>query len=68
MPISILLKTMTVEEKIQAMEMLWDDLCHGTEEPSSPTWHEELLQARADSVKAGTDVFIDWETAKQQII
>jgi hypothetical protein len=67
MPISIPLKTMTVEEKIQAMEMLWDDLCHGTDEPSSPAWHKDVLQTRAQNVAAGTDEFIDWETAKQQI-
>lgn len=67
MTISIPLKTMTVEEKIQAMEMLWDDLCHGTEEPSSPTWHEELLQTRVENVKVGTDEFLDWEAAKRHI-
>ena len=67
MSFSIPLKTMTVGEKIQAMEMLWDDLCHEVDEPLSPTWHKDVLRDRARSVAAGTDEFIDWGTAKQQI-
>jgi hypothetical protein len=30
------LKTMSVEEKLQAMESLWDDLCANAESMASP--------------------------------
>jgi putative addiction module component (TIGR02574 family) len=65
--ISIDLETMTVEEKIQAMEMIWDDLCHNAHSTISPEWHKEELDARECNVNAGNDTFIDWETAKKQI-
>jgi putative addiction module component (TIGR02574 family) len=65
--ITIDLKTMSVEEKIQAMEMIWDDLCHNANSTLSPEWHKEELDIRQSNVNAGNDTFIDWETAKRQI-
>ena len=67
MPIAIPLKTMSVKEKLQAMEMLWNDLCHEVDEPAAPQWHEDVLQGTEQAIKTGADKFIDWETAKQQI-
>ena len=67
MSITIPLKKMSFEEKIQTMELIWDDLCHeGT--VKSPSWHENILINREQAIKDGTDEFIDWETAKKNIL
>ena len=61
------LDTMTVKEKLRAMELLWDDLCGRAESVISPNWHEPTLAEREKSVEQGEDAFEDWEAAKQRI-
>ncbi|MDA3925854.1 MAG: addiction module protein [Kiritimatiellae bacterium] len=61
------LKEMTTSDKISAMEMLWDDICRDVPNMNSPKWHGELLKQREQNVKNGTDEFVDWEEAKQDI-
>ncbi len=64
---SVNVHTMTTEEKLRTMELLWDDLCRNIPEFPSPRWHEPLLQARERHVREGKDRFIDWEHAKKDI-
>lgn len=61
------LKKMSIEEKIRAMEEIWDDLCQNPESLSSPSWHEEILLDREDMMKNRKDDFSDWEYAKKNI-
>ena len=61
------LEKMSVEEKLQAMESLWDDLCSKAGAVSSPAWHEDVLAARDAAQKRGDDQFEDWEAAKRNI-
>lgn len=67
MAITIPLKKMTVAEKIQAMESIWEDLCRHAESIASPTWHEDVLAGREEKHQRGEDLFEDWETAKKNI-
>ena len=61
------LDKMSVEEKIQAMESLWDDLCSKADGVSSPAWHEDVLAARDAMQKRGDEEFEDWDAAKRNI-
>ena len=61
------LEKMSVEEKLQAMESLWDDLCSKAGDISSPAWHEEVLADRQAMQERGEDQFEDWDTAKRNI-
>ena len=61
------IQKMTVVEKIQAMEMLWDDLCRNVEETNSPEWHGKVLKEREGLLRQGKDGFEDWEQAKKDI-
>jgi hypothetical protein len=61
------LDTMTVEEKLQAMEELWDDLCHTPDDIPSPAWHGEVLREREEAVARGDEVPEDWESAKRSM-
>ncbi|MFZ2958319.1 MAG: addiction module protein [Candidatus Ozemobacteraceae bacterium] len=58
------IKEMTTIERIQAMEMLWDALCHEEQEIESPAWHEKILKERNDRLKSGKTKFISLELLK----
>ena len=60
------LDQMTIEEKLQAMEALWDDLCQNSAVPI-PQWHKDILDHRQRLIDEGKAEFIDWDTAKEQI-
>ena len=61
------LSEMSVEEKLQAMEALWEDLSRNAASLESPAWHEEVLRERDRQIEAGEASFMDWEQAKAQI-
>ena len=67
MQLDLLLERMSVEEKILAMESLWDSLRQEPADIESPSWHGEILAQRAAAVKRGEDGFEDWESAKAEI-
>jgi len=67
MPVSLPLSEMTLEEKLQAMEALWDDLSRDPDTLESPAWHEDVLRERDEQVAAGEAEFVDWEEAKADI-
>ena len=61
------LKDMTLEEKLAAMESLWEDLARSPENIKSPAWHEEILDERRQRVVEGKARFKDWKKAKAEI-
>ena len=61
------LEKMSIEEKIQAMESLWEDLCINADSLTSPEWHRDILEEREKTIMNGDDEFIDWEKAKNDI-
>ena len=67
MSISLPLEKMSVEEKLRAMESLWDDLCDTAGSTLNPDWHEKVLAVRNTAVLAGEEDSCDWETAKRKI-
>ena len=67
MPINLALKEMTLEEKLAAMELLWDDLARSPESIESSNWHKDILDERRQRVAEGKAQFTDWETAKKEI-
>ncbi|MGH7184424.1 MAG: addiction module protein [Nitrospiraceae bacterium] len=58
------LKYMTLQEKLDAMESLWEDLARDPEAIESPAWHKEVLDERLRNLEQGKSQFVDWETAK----
>ena len=61
------LDQMTLEEKLRAMEALWDDLCRREESVPVPQWQKDLLDERERLVEQGKARFMDWEAAKKRI-
>ncbi len=62
------IEQMTLHEKLQAMELLWDQLRQCEEQIPVPQWHKDLLDERLKLVAAGKASFSDWEEAKQRIL
>jgi hypothetical protein len=58
---------MTLDEKLSAMEALWNDLCQHEEDVPVPQWHRDLLDERERLIEQGSAQFADWETAKKRI-
>ena len=58
---------MTTEEKLEAMEMLWDDICRNIPDFSSPAWHEQILKEREERLKKGKEKVLDWNQAKKDL-
>lgn len=67
MPVTLPLKEMTLQEKLAAMESLWEDLARTPEAVESPAWHKDILDERRQRLAEGKSRFIDWETAKAEI-
>jgi hypothetical protein len=67
MGIALSVEKMSIEEKITAMETIWDDLCKKTDSISSPLWHEKVLNDRENAISNGEDVFVDLKNAKKNI-
>jgi putative addiction module component (TIGR02574 family) len=61
------LEEMSVEEKLQTMEALWQSLSADPAGIKSPPWHEEELAERERKVESGETKFVDWEKAKADI-
>jgi Putative addiction module component len=61
------LHEMSLEEKLQAMEALWEDLSREPDRIESPTWHQDVLRETESRVESGEATFSDWEKAKVSI-
>jgi hypothetical protein len=67
MPVTLPLNEMTLPEKLQMMEALWDDLSRNADALESPEWHSDVLQEREKKIEAGEARFTDWQQAKADI-
>ncbi len=54
-------KAMTQSERLQAMEELWDTICHDEFPLEPPTWHKNILAERRKKMKSGTAEFVTLE-------
>ena len=61
------LERLTLEEKLQTMETLWDELSRRPEAVPMPQWHQDLLDERERLIAEGSARFSDWEEAKKRI-
>ena len=57
---------MSVLERLQTMEALWDSLTRESTRIRSPKWHEELLSERKEKIEGGNANFISLEELKSK--
>ena len=67
MIVTLPLETMTIEDKISTMEILWEDISKTPENYQSPDWHQNILKEREKNIANGTDSFEDWDDVKKEI-
>ncbi|MFK5923023.1 MAG: addiction module protein [Verrucomicrobiota bacterium] len=60
------IQNMTVAERLQAMEQLWESLCQNPRDLDSPAWHEDVLRRRKERVEAGGAEFFTVEQLKER--
>jgi len=61
------IEAMTVEERLRAMEMLWDSLSRSGVEPPSPEWHGKVLSSRLEKLKSGKAEILTIEQVKPRL-
>ena len=61
------LAKLTVQEKLDLLEEVWDDLCNKPENVPVPEWHKEVLDERERMLQEGQISISDWESAKGRI-
>jgi len=60
------IRKMSQQERLQAMEALWDALMHDGVEPSSPSWHQEVLASRTAKIEEGKAQFLTLDELKAE--
>lgn len=63
MSIDLPLDSMTLADKLEAMEVLWAEISKKPTDLPSPDWHKEVLDERRRLVAEGKLKFLDWDTA-----
>jgi putative addiction module component (TIGR02574 family) len=61
------LSKLTLAQKLDLLETIWDDLAKQEETFESPPWHEEVLKDREEALAAGKATVSDWDEAKDRI-
>ena len=68
MPIEVPLNAMTVAEKIQLLEKVWDNLCQESGDVGSPDWHRAVLEERTRRLETGKATISPWAEAKAKFL
>lgn len=64
---SLPLENMSIEEKIEAMEEIWNTLVSHAESLPSPEWHKKVLDDRKKALKEGAEEVVDWNIVKKML-
>lgn len=67
MRIEFPLSTMSVDEKVQLLEQVWNNLCHQSGEVRSPEWHSAILKDRQRQIENVEMSISPWSEAKERL-
>lgn len=60
------IKKMSVSQRLEVMEEIWDTLCHETVEISSPIWHGKILEGRKKKMDSGDANFLTLDQVRSR--
>ncbi len=63
MAVDLPLAQMSVDDKLQAMELLWAGLSKNPAQLASPAWHTDMLRNRREQLLQGQASFQGWDAA-----
>jgi putative addiction module component (TIGR02574 family) len=61
------IKQLSLAEKLQIMEAIWEELRAKAERVPVPQWHKDLLDERRKAVEEGTEEVLDWDSIKDSL-
>ena len=67
MAVDLPLTEMTLDDKLQAMELLWAELSKTPEQLASPAWHRDVLRSRLQQVHQGKARLLNWDAAMGEL-
>jgi hypothetical protein len=59
------IERMSWEEKLRALEELWDAITREGDRYESPSWHEQELKETQERYEDGAEESMDWASAKR---
>jgi len=67
MAVDLLLAQMSLDDKLQAMELLWADLAKDPSQVVSPAWHGDVLRSRREQLQQGKASFQSRESGMDEL-
>lgn len=64
---TLAIQQMSWEEKLRAMEELWESLSGEATRLESPAWHGDVLRETERRYEAGQEQPVDWAIVKQEL-
>jgi putative addiction module component (TIGR02574 family) len=61
------LKKLPLNEKLQIIEVLWEDLRNQEEAVPVPEWHKKILDERLKAVEEGREEILEWDDIKHDL-
>jgi hypothetical protein len=61
------IEKMTLAQRLQAMELLWESISFSPEKVKSPAWHGRVLAARRVKIDAGKGNFLTIKQLKARL-
>lgn len=61
------IEKMTLSERLEAMELLWDSLSRDASAVASPAWHGDVLAERLEKISRGEGVFLSLDEVKRRL-
>ena len=61
------IESMTVTERLQAIELLWASVSRKESQVSSPSWHGNVLNARREKVENGQETFLSLSELRDRL-
>ena len=68
MSVDIQLDRLSVAEKVQLLESVWQSLCARPCDVKSPEWHREVLEERRRRLEVGRATISAWPDAKARLM
>jgi hypothetical protein len=64
---TLAIQQMSWEEKLRAMEELWESLSAEGTRYESPAWHGDVLRETEQRQRTGQEEPVDWTIAKKEL-
>jgi putative addiction module component (TIGR02574 family) len=61
------IQQLSLSEKLQIMEAIWEDLRLHADQVAVPQWHKDLLDARRKAVDENREKILEWDEVKHSL-